>query len=368
MIPLFEHYPTLAQKLPFVSLGQFPTPVEKLNRLGRELGLEQLYIKRDDKSGTPYGGNKVRKLEFLMGQALKSHVKEILTFGCAGSNHALATAVYAHRIGIRSISMLLPQPNALYVRHNLLFSYHCGAELHQQRTMISLIIATVHQLLRHCLKYGRFPQIIPPGGSNALGGIGFVNAAFELKAQIENGEIPEPDRIYVALGSMSTAVGLMLGLKVLNLKSRVIPVRIVNRKIAHRKNVHRLFKKSNALLHSLDPCFPLCRLTRHDVQINHHFFGQQYALFTEKGMQAVALMQKFADLKLEGTYTGKTFAALIQDARTQDLKNKVILFWNTYNSRDFSKIIAHLNYRKLPPGLHSYFTDPVQPLDQILTQ
>ena len=130
MIPLFEHYHLLAHKLPYVSLGEFPTPVQKLNQLGRQLGLDNLFIKRDDLSGKVYGGNKIRKLEFLLGDALRIGAKEVLTFGSAGSNHALATAIYARQLGLKSISMLVPQPNAHYVRRNLLMSYHCGAELH----------------------------------------------------------------------------------------------------------------------------------------------------------------------------------------------------------------------------------------------
>ena len=116
MIELFKNYPLLKEKLPYISLGNFPTPVEKLEKMGSKLGLDNLYIKRDDISGTTYGGNKVRKLEFVLGQALKSGVKEVMTFGFAGSNHALATAVYANKLGLRSISMLFPQPNAYYVR------------------------------------------------------------------------------------------------------------------------------------------------------------------------------------------------------------------------------------------------------------
>jgi len=95
MIPLFEEHPTLKEKLPYVSLGDFPTPVTPLSRLGKEIGADGLYLKDDGISGTPYGGNKVRKLEFLIADALRKGAREVLTFGCAGSNHALATAIYA---------------------------------------------------------------------------------------------------------------------------------------------------------------------------------------------------------------------------------------------------------------------------------
>jgi len=126
MIPLFKQYPSLKEKLPYAQLGEFPTPILRLNQLGKEVGAEQLYIKNDGVSGLDYGGNKIRKLEFIMGEALRKNAKAVLTFGFAGSNHALATAVYAHKLGLQCISILLAQPNAQYLRKNLLFSRVCA--------------------------------------------------------------------------------------------------------------------------------------------------------------------------------------------------------------------------------------------------
>ena len=130
MIPLFEQYPLLNEKIPYVPLGEFPTPIKHLRQLGNKLGTDSLYLKHDGLSSQIYGGNKVRKLEFLLGDALRQGAKEILTFGFVGSNHALATAVYAQRLALKSISILLAQPNAQYVRRNLLLSHVSGAEIH----------------------------------------------------------------------------------------------------------------------------------------------------------------------------------------------------------------------------------------------
>lgn len=151
-LPRSGYFPLLRDKVPYVSLGEFPTPVEKLDRLGEDIGLDHLYIKRDDLSGKVYGGNKIRKLEFLLGHALRTEVKEVLTFGFAGSNHAVATAIYAQQVGLKSISMLMPQPNAYYLRRNLLMSHYCSAELHQHRNVPFVAIGTIYQLLRHKLK------------------------------------------------------------------------------------------------------------------------------------------------------------------------------------------------------------------------
>lgn len=371
MIPLFEEYPLLGERLPYISLGDFPTPVQKLEQLGAELGVGQLYIKRDDLTGKLYGGNKPRKLEFILGNALRSGAKQVMTFGGAGSNHALATAIYARHIGLKSISMLMPQPNAQYVRRNLLMSHYSGAELHScgaqlesLRNMPLVYVATLYQLLKHRLKNGAFPQIIPPGGSSPLGVIGFVNAALEINKQISNGEIPEPKYIYVACGTMGTAAGLILGLRAAKLKSHVVSVRVTSEKYVNTSGMLKLINNANNLLHSWNASFPIFNFTEADIDIRHEYFGEQYALFTEKGIAAVSLMKDLEGIKLEGTYTGKTLAALIGDAKNGNLQNSKVLFWNTLNSRDFSEAISNLDYHDIPSCFHRYFEQELQPLDR----
>ena len=364
-IPLFSGYPRLAENLSRVPLGVFPTPVEKLTRFGPEIGLGDLYIKRDDQSGEEYGGNKVRKLEFLLGHALASGRKSVLTFGFAGSNHALATALYSRQLGLRCISLLLPQPNALYVRKNLLLSYGAGAELHFCRNMPELLTKTFSILLLKRLGEGCTPLVIPPGGSSCRGITGFVNAAFELKDQISAGKIPEPSRVYVAMGTMGTAAGLILGFAAAGLKSRVIPVRVVDEKYAHPKKLFRLVQQTNTFLIRHDPSFPRIPEAGKEVMIRQEYFGRKYALFTGEGMVALSCLKEREGIVLEGTYTAKALAALIDDARAEPAKNEVVLFWNTYNSRDLSGGVAVEDYPRLPRGFHRYFEEEVQPLDRL---
>jgi 1-aminocyclopropane-1-carboxylate deaminase/D-cysteine desulfhydrase-like pyridoxal-dependent ACC family enzyme len=365
MIQLLKDFPLLKEKIPYVSLGEFPTPAEKLENLGERIGVRDLYIKRDDLSGNIYGGNKIRKLEFLLGEALQSGAKEVMTFGAAGSNHALATAVYADKVGLRSISMLMPQPNARYIRKNLLMSYHCNAELHYFPDKNSLNTGMKRQLTLHKKKYGCSPEIIPFGGTSPLGTVGFVNAAFELKEQIRQGKIPEPDRIYIALGSMGSAAGLLLGLRAAQLTSRLIPVMVVPEAVTNERNFIDLFRKTNDFLHTSDPSFPIIELSEEEIGIKKGFFGQNYALFTQEGIEALRLMEKTEDIKLDGTYTGKTFAALLSDAEKENLNGKTIMFWNTLNSRDFSDAIRDIDYHRLPRVFHRYFEEGLQPLDHV---
>jgi 1-aminocyclopropane-1-carboxylate deaminase/D-cysteine desulfhydrase-like pyridoxal-dependent ACC family enzyme len=364
MISIFEHYPVLKEKIPHIRLGEFPTPIRHLRKLGKKIGADYLYLKHDGLSGPVYGGNKIRKLEFLLGDALRKQAREVLTFGCAGSNHALATAINAQRVGLQCTSILLAQPNARYVRRNLLMSHVYGAEIHHFKSKMASYIPKTIMLLRKKVKQGKSPYTIGPGGSSPLGIIGYVNAGFELQEQVAGGSVPEPDTIFVPLGTMGTAVGLTIGLKAAGLKARVVPVRVIGERYGNREKFVRLFKKTQALILSLDPSFPRVELTDDEPDIRHDFFGGEYARFTEQGMAAIALVAKSEGIQLEGTYTGKAMAALIDHVRINGKKDEVTLFWNTYNARDFSDAIKGIDHHQLPGSFHRYFEEAVQPLDK----
>jgi len=364
MIPLFRAYPQLAGTLPHVSLGDYPTPVERHAALERELGLAALYIKRDDLTGRVYGGNKVRKLEFLLGKAVREGSKQVVTVGFAGSNHALATAIYARRLGLRSTSLLMPQINACYVRLNLLASHHHGAELRYARGPASLMIAAAAYAIRCGISDGRRIAFIPGGGSSPLGIAGYVNAAFELKEQIAAGDLPEPGVIYVAMGSMGTAAGLMLGLRAAGLSAQIVPVRVIEPALANARRMLRLLRGATAMLRGADPGFPLLTWSLRDLQIRDDYFGAGYARFTEEGVKAAHLLRIMAGIPANGAYTAKAFAALAGDAAARKLEGKVVLFWNTFNSRDLAGAAATVDYRGLPRHFHSYFTGELQPLER----
>lgn len=363
-IPLFQEYSLFSERIPRVKLGEFPTPVKRMENAGRELGLRKLYIKRDDLSGKPYGGNKVRKLEFLLADALAAGKREIYTFGAAGSNHALATAVYAKKLNMECSLYLVPQPNAQYVRKNLLMDLAAGAVINFVPTRFYAWGYSWFNRLRDRFQRGVDPYGIPFGGTTPLSTTGFVNAAFELKVQVEQGKLPEPDYIYIPLGSMGTAVGLMLGLKACGLKSRVVAVRVVPLELANESSVIKLFHETSTFLNRQDGSFPRYELPADQLDLRHNFFGTHYARYTEEGVRAMDMLQQKEGITLEGTYTGKAFAALVDDAGSGRLKDKTVLFWNTYNSRDFSAQIKDVDYRRLPAQLQRYFVENYQSLDR----
>lgn len=124
---LFETLPALRESVPWTPLGEYPTPVHRMEGLCAEEGFGHFYIKRDDLSSPHYGGNKVRKLEFLLAHAAAGGAARMITFGAVGSNHVLATVIHGERLGIETLAVLWPQPNAGYVRKNLLLDYFHGA-------------------------------------------------------------------------------------------------------------------------------------------------------------------------------------------------------------------------------------------------
>lgn len=357
-LSLFQFHPQLASRLPRVALGCFPTPVQPLVLADESIKAGRLYIKRDDLSGLHYGGNKVRKLEFLLADALRAGAKEVVTLGFAGSNHALATAIYANQLGLRCTSLLMPQVNAHYVRRNLLASHRHGARLMPCANLLTLSLRLLFKLARPGVR------LIPAGGSCPLGVIGYVNAAFELKEQIIAGEIPEPDFIYVPMGSMGTSAGLILGLKAAGLKSQVIAVRVIEEKFANVAKMRRLLDATQALLRRSDPGFPQVKISASDLNIREDCLGEGYARFTEKAVRAAEIMRQATGIHMNGSYSAKAFSALLDDAKRQVLKDKTTLFWNTYNSRDQSAATVGVDYRQLPRGFHRYFEQEVQALDK----
>lgn len=350
MLPLFKRYPGLAKALPHVSLGSFPTPLEHVEALGAAIGIPELYVKRDDLSGEKYGGNKVRKLEFDLGEAKREHRSTILTFGGVGSNQAVATAIYAGELGMKTIVMLLPQPPNDLVRHNLLAAHRFGADLRYFQS--SAEVKKGVEKLSRGLGADEQPYVIGAGDSSVLANAGFVNAAFELKDQVDAGVMPEPDYLYVAMGSMGSAVGLSLGLKAAGMKTQVIAVQASSSSASGEAMMIKMFKASDDYLRSLDDSFPELTLTRQEAVILHGYLGGGYAQPTPKGLVAAKVFTAHTGVELDSTYTGKAFAAVIDDARRK-MKGKVVLFWDTYNSRKID--LGEARYEELPAPLHGYF-------------
>lgn len=357
---LLERYPGLDAALPVVELGEWPTPVRRLERLGAEAGLPSLWLKDDGPSSPRYGGNKVRKLEFLLAAAKAAGARSVVTFGYAGSNHATATAVHAAGAGLGSTSILLPQRNAAYLRKNLLVSRAVGAEIHEYPNQAALVAGTLGVLLRRLLGEGRLPSIVAPGGSSPLGTVGFVNAAFELAAQATAGELPMPEVIYAAGGSLGTVVGLALGFAALGASTRVVAVRVVDEQFVNPAKAGALFRRTAALLRKADASFPAVGDLDGRIEFRGEYFGGEYAIGTAEARRARDAARDLEGLALDLTYTAKALACALGDAERGTLQGKNVLFWNTCNSSDLTPLAALASPGELPLRLRRYF-DPGSP-------
>ena len=300
-------------------------------------------MKQDNLTGPIYGGNKIRKLEFLLGEAVAQGRKTVITYGAAGSNHALATAVCCRQIGLKAISILAPQDPSKQVSKNILMGHAVGAELHLCPDYTVFPEVTRQLSDRYVAEDGTEPYIIPAGGTNATGALGFVNAAFELAEQMQ------PDVIYIPMGTGGTHAGLLVGLKLAGLNTRVEAIRVTHPKFRTEIHIKNLCAQICAKL-GIDPV-----IEDSDIIIRDEFFGEDYGIPTSEGREAVELFKSKENVQLENTYTGKTAAALLHDLHSGKLDDQTVLYWNTLNSRDFSAEITNIDFHNLPPAFHPYF-------------
>jgi 1-aminocyclopropane-1-carboxylate deaminase/D-cysteine desulfhydrase-like pyridoxal-dependent ACC family enzyme len=343
-------YPQLAERLAKVQLAKLPTPIVNAS-VATRIGKRNIAIKRDDLTGDLYGGNKVRKLEYLLHRATTKNAKRVATFGTVASNHAVATSLYAKSLGFECTCLLSNQVRTTNASRALNVHIQCGTEIVRYGGSRS---SRIRILREHLWNRGVF--LIPPGGSNWRGTVGFVNAGLELAAQIDAGETCTPDRLYVANGTMATAVGIALGLALAGLPTKVHAIRVTESFVANPDAMRRLLTKTADLLHSLDTSVPanLADLARYEFRDG--FLGDGYAKTNSATDRAVRIAADELGLALETTYTGKAMAAMLQDLDKPEFANQSMLFWNTYNSRPLTADLDRpADVSRLPPEFLRYF-------------
>ncbi len=355
-LPLFERFPRLGAALPRCRIGTWPTPVVAADRFAAAQGLPLLWIKREDLSHAEAGGNKIRGLEFILGEAARRGVRTLFTLSSAGSHHVCKTAWHARRLGIGTLALVVHQPCADYVRRNLASGFAASAELIAVNPLTLLPRAAA--AIARARRAGPW-MMVGPGGTSPLSCVGHVNAAFELKRQIDASVCPEPDVIFVAMGSLGTAAGLLLGLKLAGLKTRVVGVVVSYRWYCTRARAVRLARRTLRLMRRLDPAVPEVLLARSDVDVDRSALGRGYAHFTPAAAALLKSMQDTQGLTLDGTYTAKTLDAAVRYLRSER-REIVPMFWHTFHRMPPAG--ADL---AVPPGLSRYFDGRLQPLDGV---
>ncbi len=358
-LALERAFPALCGKLPHVELACLPTRVHRLANLEADLGAKSLWIKRDDESCRLYGGNKPRKLEFILGDAIARGKRTVLTNGGIGTNHGLATTICARALGLKTILLLLQQPLTAAVRNNLRRDLAAGAEMHYAPSVAGLIARGLC-VAGSALLHNELPYIIPTGGTSRIGVLGYVNAAFELREQISTGALPEPDYIFVPIGSGGTLAGLVLGAKLAGLHTAVVGVMVTDVLAPSPWRLARLANKTMHLLRQRAPELPPVRLAAADFAIIHGYLGTAYGAPTAAGKDAQERMQRREGIQLDTTYSAKCLAAMIDAVRAAPYHDAHVLFWNTYSSVDVDQQLGPLpDYRQLPQPFHQFFTGPL---------
>lgn len=362
---MFQRFPRLA-RLPVAGLCERPTPVQSLDVLSRDLRCEMLSIKRDDRTAVELGGNKVRKLDFQLGAALAARATAVVTAGAASSNHVVATAAHARRLGLRTVALVVPQTASGNVRRNLLRAHAAGANLvaYPAGTSMHSTSSAVRAQMESLRGEGWDPYFVPFAGMGTLGALGYVSAAFELAEDVAAGRLPEPDSIYLALGSMGTALGLAIGLRAAGLRSRVIAVRAVNQRSASTERLRAEGQATIEYLHQMEDSFPAQSAAELELELRGGPLDTEYGVATEAGLVAARTLYDAHGIVLDSTYTAKAFSVLLQDARS-GAAGRFPLYWHTAagsSSADDEQLPAE--FQCLPEAFHALYTAEEDPIDR----
>jgi len=311
-----------------INLAQLPTPIHALKNASKVLGRE-IYIKRDDMTGLSLGGNKVRKLEYLLHDAIEKGCDIVLTTGAAQSNHAMLTAACCNRLGLDCI-LVLKRSGVSERKGNQLLNAMLGAQVvfvdeGDYSEGYNGVYAQMEQMVAQLRVEGRKPYLIPVGGSVPLGAVGYVECVAEFMLQCRKSSI-HIDRIVCAVGSGGTFAGLMLGASIFNdmigSEIKVTGIDIAN--MDFKPTVKELYNET-ALLLGRDNL----HITESDVDI-HTCCGEGYALPSPQGLEAMRIMAESEGILLDPVYSGKAFAGMIRLIREGIIKeDEKILFVHT---------------------------------------
>lgn len=297
----------LLSRFPRVSLAHLPTPLEHLPRLTKHLGGPDIYVKRDDCTGLGTGGNKTRKLEFLMADAMQKDADVIITQGAVQSNHARQTAAAACKLGMACeliFEKRVSDPHDAYLNSgNVLLDRMFGANL-SEVDKGSDMDAAMEAVAADLRKQGKNPYIVVGGGSNPIGALGYVDCALECMSQA-NREGIVIDHIVHATGSAGTQAGLVVGLKASNANIPLLGIGVNAPKVEQEEKVYKLAVETAEFVGAPGV------VARVDVIANCDYVGEGYGIPTEGMNEAVMLLARLEGLLFDPVYSGKGLAGMI---------------------------------------------------------
>ena len=294
-----------------IRLAHLPTPLEPMNRLSDALNGPRLWIKRDDCTGMSTGGNKTRKLEFLMGEALAQKADVVITQGATQSNHVRQTAAFCARLGLECHAILEDRTQSkdpdYRMNGNVLLDALHGATVEHVPADTDMVAAceTAAAELR---SKGKTPYIIPGGGSNPVGALGYANCALELVNQANEMGL-KISRLIHATGSAGTQAGLVTGLRALNSGIPLLGIGVRAPKEKQEANVFALAQKTAEKL----GCPGI--VSREDVVANTDYVGEGYGIPNAGPVEAIEMFARYEGILLDPVYSGKGAAGLIDLVR-----------------------------------------------------
>jgi len=319
---------------PRFPLATLPTPITEAEGLRRALGgpksCPRILLKRDDLTGLALGGNKARKLEFLVGDALSQNATTLVTTGAVQSNHARMTAAAARAAGLRAALVLTTRVPAPPVQGNYLLDRLFGAEIRlipagddPRLAVAPDEAAHVDELVAGLRARGERPYVIPVGGSSGVGALGYAAATLELCEQLRAASLA-PSRLYYASGSRGTQAGLELGARLFSPPYRLHGIAVSGGEAEKRLRAARVAAEAATLLGS-DITVPI-----DELETNQRYIGAGYGVPTPEGVEAIHLLAEHDGILLDPAYTGKAMAALIADVRSQAVDpGSAIMFLHT---------------------------------------
>ncbi len=310
-------------------LAHLPTPLEKLDRLSKELGGPEIWIKRDDCTGMSTGGNKTRKLEFLMAEAELQGADVVMTQGATQSNHARQTAAFAAKMGMGCHLLLEDRTgsnDANYNHNGNVLLDHLHGATTEKRVGGADMNAEMEAVADRLRATGKKVYTIPGGGSNPTGALGYVNCAFELVGQANDRGL-KIDHIVHATGSAGTQAGLIVGLKGLNAQIPLLGIGVRAPKDLQEANVYKLACATAEKL----GCPGL--VEREDVIANTDYVGKGYGIPTESGLEAIKMFAELESILLDPVYSAKGAAGFIDLIRKGHFKkDERVVFIHTGGS------------------------------------
>jgi D-cysteine desulfhydrase len=298
-----------------VELCRLPSPIQQLAGFG-----PNLWIKRDDLDAPLCGGNKVRALEFLLGQIGKGDT--VITVGGAGSTHILATAIHSARLGAGTVALrwkhdMNPVADTISGRITTVLT---GSRIHRT-PMTAIATARYHAFTRKA-------HYLPIGGSHPLGILGHVNAALELARQIENGEMPMPSRVVLPLGTGGTVAGMVLGFAIAGLPIVTVGARVGPRLFSNSRKVLSLASKTSRLITHLTG-EPVPAVDSSKLRVVHHVYGGAYGRSLPRAREAAKELHEATGIQLDETYSAKAWVAALDESRAA---GGPVLFWLTFDA------------------------------------